>query len=822
MSGDGYVTLSHQLRRFNSLRKHQYSIVVLFASMLFLLMWLVFPLNAQRDRSGYAAVSAFDGGPKVKRCKVIEWKRGQRRYARSQMELDIGDPRTVRLIYFLPHDRTFRGKEVQRIKDDIRRTRDFFAEQMEAHGNADTTFRFEADAEGEPIVHRVDGQHPESYFDNNAFDAILGEVDDSFDIDTNVYAIVIDNSTESVDGAAGLGSRRDKQGGVALMPTGYTWVTLAHELGHAFGLEHDFRDSTYIMSYGPFEDKVSACNADYLAVHPHFNDAVSIEESSTLPAVDFISEPWYANDASSVSVKVNVSAAGGLHQVLLMVNTIFPHYSAGFREVKSCRGFTGESGAVVAFDYDGAIPSNEDLVSYNEENEEFGFPRVAESSLSYPIAHPITIIAVDTDGNVHYEALTLSEISLHHVLTLEGHTDSVETVSYSPDGRTLASASWDGTVKLWNVESGDIIFNLDGHSGGADALSFSPDGRTIASGSWDGAVKLWDFESGENIFTLEEHTGGVDAVSYSPDGRTLASASWDSTVKLWAIEPGKIIATLEGVSSAATSVSFSPDGHTLAVGTMDGAVQLWDVESREMTAALEEMDPWNLPPAVSAVSFSPGGNTLASGAYDGTAKIWDVEAESVLRTFRHSSEVSSVSFSSDGRFLASGAWGGTVTLWDVLYGEKVDAFGHSSGVNSVAFSPNGDALVSGTNAGTIEMWNLEVPASVKPLSNRLALLGGIKRTALLQNYPNPFNPETWIPYQLAVAGDVTLTIYDARGRLVRQLDLGHREAGFYTDQTHAAHWDGRNQSGEPVASGVFFYQLRAGDYSFTSQLVILK
>ena len=336
------------------------------------------------------------------------------------------------------------------------------------------------------------------------------------------------------------------------------------------------------------------------------------------------------------------------------------------------------------------------------------------------------------------------------------------------------------------------------------------------------AVKLWDVESGDIIFTLEEHTGGVDAVSYSPDGRTLASASWDGTVKLWAIKRGEIIAALEEVSSAATSVSYSPDGRTLAVGTLDGAVQLWDVESREMTAALEETDPWNLPSAVSAVSFSPGGNTLASGAYDGTAKIWDVEAESVIRTFRHSSEVSSVSFSSDGRFLASGAWGGTVTLWDVLYGEKVDAFGHSSGVNSVAFSPNGDTLISGTNAGTIEMWDLEVPASVKPLSNRLALLGDIKRTALLQNYPNPFNPETWIPYQLAEAGDVVLSIYDANGRLVRRLDLGHRPAGYYTEKSKAAYWDGRNREREPVASGIYFYQLATPSVTELRRMVIVK
>ena len=97
-----------------------------------------------------------------------------------------------------------------------------------------------------------------------------------------------------------------------------------------------------------------------------------------------------------------------------------------------------------------------------------------------------------------------------------------------------------------------------------------------------------------------------------------------------------------------------------------------------------------------------------------------------------------------------------------------------------------------------------------------------KETALLPNYPNPFNPETWIPYRLAHAADVTLTIYDTKGVPVRQLDLGHQPAGYYTDRTKAAYWDGRNNSGEQVASGVYFYQLRAGDYTALRRMVILK
>ena len=135
------------------------------------------------------------------------------------------------------------------------------------------------------------------------------------------------------------------------------------------------------------------------------------------------------------------------------------------------------------------------------------------------------------------------------------------------------------------------------------------------------------------------------------------------------------------------------------------------------------------------------------------------------------------------------------------------------------------------NAATIEAWiaqaRLEDDGShpfKQGIENLQALLASLlpKKTALLRNYPNPFNPETWIPYQLAHAADVTLTIYDTEGVLVRQLDLGYQQAGYHIDRTRAAYWDGRNHLGESVGSGVYFYQLRAGDYFTTRKMVILK
>ena len=126
-----------------------------------------------------------------------------------------------------------------------------------------------------------------------------------------------------------------------------------------------------------------------------------------------------------------------------------------------------------------------------------------------------------------------------------------------------------------------------------------------------------------------------------------------------------------------------------------------------------------------------------------------------------------------------------------------------------------------TQARGLDLTDATVQRGIIVLQQLLAALTP-KETTLLPNYPNPFNPETWIPYHLAHAANVTLTIYDKKGAVVRQVKLGHQPAGFYTTRTNAAHWNGRNANGESVASGVYFYQLRAGDYSALRRMVIVK
>ena len=234
------------------------------------------------------------------------------------------------------------------------------------------------------------------------------------------------------------------------------------------------------------------------------------------------------------------------------------------------------------------------------------------------------------------------------------------SVAYSPDGRTLASGNANGTVSLWDADTGRVIRSLEGHSDWVNAVAFSPDGQTLASGSGDRTVKIWDVNSGRELRSLEGHSSGVSAVAFSPDGQTLASGSWDNTVKLWAVNSGRELRSLEGHSSYVYSVAFSPDGQTLASGSDDNTVKLWAVNSGRELRSLEGHSG-----SVNAVAFSPDGQTLASGSWDSTVRLWAVNSGRELRSLEgHSDWVNAVAFSPDGRTLASGSADGQVRLWD--------------------------------------------------------------------------------------------------------------------------------------------------------------
>ena len=293
---------------------------------------------------------------------------------------------------------------------------------------------------------------------------------------------------------------------------------------------------------------------------------------------------------------------------------------------------------------------------------------------------------------------------------LIGHKKDVSIVEFSSDGRFLASASLDGTVKVWDATSGTLIRTLP-HALPVMCVAFSPDGRLLASASGHaqsggaGAVTLWDSRSWKEVAHFD-HTGPVWSVAFSHDGSLVASAGEDMVIRLWDPETRKPVSSLLGHGSIVTSLAFGRDGR-LASGSYDTTVRIWDPTTRRVIRVLKgHEDP------IFSVAFDPEGRLLASAGYDNKVTIWDTTAgveDRPHRSFRTNGDCK-VAFSPDGRRLAvGGLWGdNTVQLFDPATGQKVlDLRGHPARTTGVAFAPTGRRLAAGSDDGAVILWDAD-------------------------------------------------------------------------------------------------------------------
>ncbi|MGM9847095.1 MAG: hypothetical protein ACI31F_03990 [Muribaculaceae bacterium] len=299
------------------------------------------------------------------------------------------------------------------------------------------------------------------------------------------------------------------------------------------------------------------------------------------------------------------------------------------------------------------------------------------------------------------------------VINNEKYSTPMPIVSYCPNGKYIASGSWNDTIPLWNVATGKCVKTFEGHTSSVCSVAFSIDGRYMASGSSDNTIKLWNVETGECIKTFDGHKELVSSVTFSPNGKNIASGSYDNTVKLWNLATGECIKTFDVNSKLVESIVFSPDGQTIVSGSSSGTIKLWNVSTAECIKTFD----WCRSSVVSVV-FSPNGKYVASDGNDGKLKLWDVKTGECIKTFGgHQSFIQSVDFSSNGKYIVSGSWDATVKIWDVFSGECIKTFdGHNQPVTCVAFSPDGQTVASASRDKTIRLW--EFP-SVETILQRM-------------------------------------------------------------------------------------------------------
>jgi WD40 repeat protein len=288
------------------------------------------------------------------------------------------------------------------------------------------------------------------------------------------------------------------------------------------------------------------------------------------------------------------------------------------------------------------------------------------------------------------------KVRLHR--TLCGHADGIRAVAISPDGQTVVSGSYDRTLKLWALQTGELLRTLPGHTNRVTCIAISPDGQILASSSYDRTIKLWAMRTGDLLHTLSGHSGRVRYIAFSPNGQTLISSG--SEIKIWAVQKGKLLRTLATRSHSDRLVAFSPDGETCVTGGLDGNMELWNPYTGKRLVVFSSRSS-----GITSLAFSPDGEILACGS--GTAiELWHPRLGKRLGTFSSQwNGITSIAFSPDGEILASGS-GSRIELWNLHPGKQLCTLvGHSHSVRAVAFSPKERILVSGSYDKTIKIWH---------------------------------------------------------------------------------------------------------------------
>ncbi|WP_437839850.1 CHAT domain-containing protein [Sorangium sp. So ce1153] len=395
--------------------------------------------------------------------------------------------------------------------------------------------------------------------------------------------------------------------------------------------------------------------------------------------------------------------------------------------------------------------------------ERFPFSRDSEALLRTLEGHTDAVdgVAITSDGRIAVSAswdktLKVWDLATGQLLrTLEGHTDAVMGVAVTPDGRIAVSASLDKTLKVWDLATGQLLRTLEGHTDVVSGVAVTPDGRIAVSASSDKTLKVWDLATGQLLRTLEGHTDVVSGVAVTPDGRIAVSASSDKTLKVWDLATGQVLRTLKGHTFFVAGVAVTPDGRIAVSASRDNTLMVWDLATGQVLRTLEGHTFF-----VTGVAVTPDGRIAVSASLDKTLKVWDLATGQVLRTLEGNTFfVAGVAVTPDGRIAVSTSWDKTLKVWDLATGQVLRTLeGHTSDVGGVAITSDGRIAVSASLDKTLKVWNLATGQVLRTLEGNTSNVYGVAITS---------------DGRIAVSAswDKTLKVWDlATGQVLRTLE----------------------------------------------------
>lgn len=291
-------------------------------------------------------------------------------------------------------------------------------------------------------------------------------------------------------------------------------------------------------------------------------------------------------------------------------------------------------------------------------------------------------------------------------LTLKGHKGWISALAFAPDGKTLATASADKTVKFWDPQTGAELKALESHKDIITAFAFMSDGSQFATASFDGTAKVWSTATHRPLLTLQGHRGAVLAVAFDPNGGFIATGGMDGTLRIWDLNTGKEAESPPAHKSWVNGLAYSNDGNSLATVSSDNEVWLrnYDGASRKVIRPkLAE---------VRSVAFSPDGKLLAAGTRYGITRVWNTKDGTEVASLKgkHTGDVWSVAFAPDGKTLAvgDGDWNkpSDVVLWDTTNWKERTRLKHTNEVLCIAFHPKKAIIAAGAWDKTVKIWDL--------------------------------------------------------------------------------------------------------------------